>query len=433
MITNSMKRKRDPHSQTYHPNLESTTAAETTAKTTTTADTTATTAVMDSILCQTLANPPHRDDYIFHNGMRHVKPYYFEFLCHVKNRWSGKTIVDMFADEFKGRPHDYYVSAVKSGRILVGGKTVSIYHRVKTSEKISHFVHRHEPPVMAWDVSVLQEDDDVLTVCKPATVPLEVEGDVNDLADVRRHLLSLEFLFLNFVSFMICKPSQSTSAIHRLDRLVSGLLILARSASKANTFRQQIEGGLLKKQYVAKVVGIFPEGEKVVDANVYYDFKEGRSTAEVGDGSADVKLKGKISSTKFRRLHTDGIHSIVQCEPFTGRTHQIRVHLQHTGHPIANDMLYLGESISRRSTEGTTADRAAAKSGYSLSSSACENSVEIEEEISTEFSIDPMCTNCPNLGPQGYSGHEEGLWLHCVKYSGPDWSYICPLPDWAHL
>ncbi|KAK9668938.1 hypothetical protein RND81_13G097100 [Saponaria officinalis] len=399
---NSMKRKRETHSQTHHPNGDTATAE------------TATTAAMDTIVWQTPANPPHRDDYIFHSGMRHVKPYYFEFICHVKNRWAGKTIVDMFAEEFKGRPHDYYVRAVKSGRILVDEKTVSIYHRVKSSEKISHFVHRHEPPVMAWDVSVLQKGEDVLTVCKPASVPVHPCGQYRKNTVVG--ILEAEYGFAPLFP------------IHRLDRLVSGLLILARSASKADTFRQQIEGGLVHKQYIAKVVGIFPEGEKVVDVNVNYDAREGRSTVEVGDGSIGVKLKGKVSCTKFRRIITDGVHSIVQCEPLTGRTHQIRVHLKHAGHPIANDMLYLGESVGQRSIEGMSADRAAAKFRDSS-----ENNDELEEESSTEFTIDPMCTNCPNLAPQGYGGHEEGLWLHCVRYTGPDWSYECPHPDWAKL
>ncbi|KAJ0052889.1 hypothetical protein Pint_01233 [Pistacia integerrima] len=90
----------------------------------------------------------------------------------VKNRWAGKTIVDLFAEEFKGRPYDYYVSAVKCGRIQVDGEMVPVSYIVKSSQKISHFLHRHEPPVMAWEVSVLQKEPDVLTVCKPPSVPV---------------------------------------------------------------------------------------------------------------------------------------------------------------------------------------------------------------------------------------------------------------------
>ncbi|KAA8540654.1 hypothetical protein F0562_024427 [Nyssa sinensis] len=122
------------------------------------------------IVWQTPGNPPERHDYIFRHGIRYVRPYYFEFISHVKNRWAGKTIVDLFTEEFRGRPYDYYVSAVKSGRIQVDGQIVHVSYILQPSQKISHFLHRHEPPVMAWDVSILQKEPDVLTVCKPASV-----------------------------------------------------------------------------------------------------------------------------------------------------------------------------------------------------------------------------------------------------------------------
>ncbi|CAM8914814.1 unnamed protein product [Rhodiola kirilowii] len=123
------------------------------------------------IVWQTPANPPEKNDYVFVNGRRHVKPYYFEFISHVKNQWAGKMIVDLFAQEFKGRPYDYYVSAVKSDRIQVDGKTVPMSYVVQSSQKISHFLHMHEPPVMSWDVSILQKESEVVTVYKPASVP----------------------------------------------------------------------------------------------------------------------------------------------------------------------------------------------------------------------------------------------------------------------
>ncbi|RYR03520.1 hypothetical protein Ahy_B06g082522 [Arachis hypogaea] len=64
------------------------------------------------------------------------------------------------------------VSAVKCGRVQVDGERVSILYIVKSSQKISHFVHRHEPFVMACEVPILQKELDVLTVCKPASVPI---------------------------------------------------------------------------------------------------------------------------------------------------------------------------------------------------------------------------------------------------------------------
>ncbi|KAL6552423.1 hypothetical protein OROHE_007787 [Orobanche hederae] len=117
------------------------------------------------IVWQTPDNPPQRHDYIFVGGIRYVRPYYFEFIAHAKGRWAGKTIVDLFADEFRGRDRDYYVTAVEAGRIQVDGQIVPVTYVVKSSQKISHFLHRHEPPVMARDVQILHNEPDVVTVC----------------------------------------------------------------------------------------------------------------------------------------------------------------------------------------------------------------------------------------------------------------------------
>lgn len=101
---------------------------------------------------------------------------YLAGTTQVKNRWAGKTIVDLFAEEFKGRPYEYYVSAVKSGRIQVDGQIVPVSYIVRSSQKLSHFLHRHEPPTMACDISILQKETDVLTVCKPASIPVHPCG-----------------------------------------------------------------------------------------------------------------------------------------------------------------------------------------------------------------------------------------------------------------
>ncbi|GFP91613.1 rna pseudouridine synthase 7 [Phtheirospermum japonicum] len=332
------------------------------------------------IVWQTPANPPQRQDYIFRDGIRYVRPYYFEFIANAKHRWAGKTIVDLFADEFKGRDREYYVSAVKAGRIKVDGQIVPISYVVKTSQKISHFLHRHEPPVMARDVQILHSEPDVVTVYKPASVPCAPRGDKEA---------------------GVCK----------------------------------IESGEVKKQYIARVIGVFPEHEQVANANVNYNHREGKSTVEYHDmrhvqvengSNGNNALKGKAACTKFTRISTNGAQSIVLCEPITGRTHQF------LGHPIANDTLYLSECVPHRSIEGLSADRAAANLAHHSNFNHDEIHVpHSTDETIEDFKIDPMCTNCPNMAPKGYDGREEGLWLHCVRYSGTDWTYECPYPDWA--
>ncbi|KAK6275886.1 hypothetical protein POUND7_005595 [Theobroma cacao] len=161
------------------------------------------------IVWQTTAHPAHKDDYIFHNGCAtYDRATSSSYLMLVNKRWEGKTIVDLFTQEFRGRPNDYSVSAVKCGRIQVDGENIPVSYKVKRCQKISHFVHRQECPVMAWDVPILQNEPDVLTVCKPASVPF----------------------------WAFSKQSM-------------GWLLCI------------IEAGLVQKQYVAKVIGVFPECE----------------------------------------------------------------------------------------------------------------------------------------------------------------------------
>ncbi|KAI3929658.1 hypothetical protein MKX01_025826 [Papaver californicum] len=368
----------------------------------------------EKIVWQTPANPPERQDYIFRNGRRHVKPYYFEFISHVNKRWNGKTIVDLFTDEFRGRPRDYYVSAVKCGRIKVDGKIVDVSYIVRNSQKITHFLHRHEPPVMAWDIPILLEEPDVVVICKPASIPVHPCGQYrkNTVVGILEAEHGLAPLF----------------PVHRLDRLVSGLLIIARSAAKADQLRQQIMAREVKKEYIARVIGVFPEQQQVVSANVDHDAREQRSTAEV-----DTNSTGKSACTKFTRVSTNGTHSIVLCEPVTGRTHQIRVHLQHLGHPIANDVLYLSKDVAPRSGQATGNKAANTEPSPTSDVPLDNNSDVVEKKSGDDFSIDPMCTNCPDLAPKGYGEIEEALWLHCAKYSAPGWAYECPYPDWALL
>jgi hypothetical protein len=109
---------------------------------------------------------------------------------------------------------------------------------------------------------------DVITVCKPASVPVHACGQYRKNTVVG--ILQAEH---NNIGPLF--------PVHRLDRLVSGLLILARNVHTANFFRQEIEGGCIQKQYVAKVKGVFPADEVEVNAAVIYDAKEGKSSVKV--------------------------------------------------------------------------------------------------------------------------------------------------------
>jgi tRNA pseudouridine synthase 9 len=106
-------------------------------------------------------DPPGAEDYVLRDGLRYVKPYFFEHYAHVKRRWEGRTVVELFTAEFKGRSREYYQAALQAGRLRVdtpgGGKNrpkqpaagppTGEDTRLRNGQVVRHLVHRHEPPV----------------------------------------------------------------------------------------------------------------------------------------------------------------------------------------------------------------------------------------------------------------------------------------------
>jgi tRNA pseudouridine synthase 8/2,5-diamino-6-(5-phospho-D-ribitylamino)-pyrimidin-4(3H)-one deaminase len=109
----------------------------------------------------------------------------------------------------------------------------------------SHTVHRHEPPVTAEPIKIIHETDEILVVNKPGSIPIHPTGRF-------RH---------NTVVFILAAEKGYTKLhlVHRLDRLTSGLLLLAKTSECANRIAQQIKSSNVRKEYIAKVIGNFPE------------------------------------------------------------------------------------------------------------------------------------------------------------------------------
>lgn len=177
---------------------------------------------------------------------------------------------------------------------------------------------------MSKRIEILLEDDDLLAVNKPAgllTVPGR-NGGVSLREVIGAAAGVTDFLLL----------------VHRLDRQTSGVLLLAKHKDAQRSLQTQFQDRLVKKEYLAIV-----RGQPVED----------RGTIEVlmaphprVTGKMMVKQhKGKRSKTDWEVVERFGGAALLRCHPFTGRQHQIRVHLTHVGLPLLVDPLY-GESES---------------------------------------------------------------------------------------
>jgi RluA family pseudouridine synthase len=176
-------------------------------------------------------------------------------------------------------------------------------------------------------VPVLHADDDLVVVDKPPHLVVHAAGAFP------------QHTFLTALA-AIHPPrdgAQRLEPVHRLDRETSGVLVLARHAAAARALQRQFEARVVDKVYVAVVAGRLGADTLRIDAPI------GRAgggvtarRAVVAAGAPDART----AITDVAVIARHDAHTVVQLVPRTGRTHQLRVHLEHVGHPIVGDKLY---------------------------------------------------------------------------------------------
>ncbi|NXP05472.1 RUSD2 protein, partial [Thinocorus orbignyianus] len=274
--------------------------------------------------------------YYFEGGLRKVRPYYFDFRTYCKGRWVGRSLLHVFSTEFRAQPLAYYRAAARAGRLRLNEEPVRDLDIVlKNNDFLRNTVHRHEPPVTAQPIQILVENDEVVVVDKPSSLPVHPCGRF-------RH---------NTVIFILGKEHdlKELHTIHRLDRMTSGVLMFAKTVEVSKRIDEQVRERQLEKEYVCRVVGEFPEHEVVCEEPIL--------VVSYKVGVCRVDPKGKFCKTIFQRLSYNGKSSVVRCLPRTGRTHQIRVHLQYLGHPIVNDPIYNMEAWGPHRGKGGKIDK----------------------------------------------------------------------------
>jgi 23S rRNA pseudouridine955/2504/2580 synthase len=132
------------------------------------------------------------------------------------------------------------------------------------------------------------------------------------------------------------------SLVHRLDRETSGCLVIAKKRSALRALHEKFREGVVEKNYLALVLGDWQLGEQLIDKPLLVTNRKG------GERHVVVSPEGKSAKTRVRLSRTYREYSLVQCSPLTGRTHQIRVHLQSAGFPIAGDERYGDADANRR-------------------------------------------------------------------------------------
>lgn len=181
------------------------------------------------------------------------------------------------------------------------------------------------------DLPIVYEDENCVVINKPIGLLVHSKGGFNPEATVatwlRKHLTGM--------------AGNRAGIVHRLDRATSGVMICAKTPEALSWLQKQFAQRRTKKMYYAVVKGVLTPAEAIIDMPIERNPKA-PATFRVGAG-------GKIAKTHYKtiKVSADESHSLVELRPETGRTHQLRVHMTHQGHPIVGDPIYGGEAAER--------------------------------------------------------------------------------------
>lgn len=175
------------------------------------------------------------------------------------------------------------------------------------------------------NLPILYEDDDCVVINKPTGVLTHTQGAFNPEATVATFLRSK-------INGEVNGASERAGVVHRLDRATSGVIIGAKNQAALSWLQKQFAQRKVHKTYVAVVEGHPAEEEAVIDMPIERNPKA-PATFRVG-------VNGKNAITHYKVLQQGEKYSLLELKPETGRTHQLRVHMQKIGHPIVGDPLY---------------------------------------------------------------------------------------------
>ena len=259
-------------------------------------------------------------------GVRKVK---------VDSERAGQRIDNFLRNELPGVPKGRVYRLLRRGEVRVNGGRVRAEYKLKEGDEVRvppARVSTGAPPPpekLAAEMldRVIYEDKRLLVINKPTGAAVHGgSGISHGVIELLRH----------------ARPDLNDLAlVHRIDRETSGCLVMAKRRSALRELHERFREGKVEKNYLALVVGDWQYGEQLIDMPLLVQNRKG------GERHVIVSEKGKEAQTRVSLSRTYGIYSLLQCAPATGRTHQIRVHLQHAGHPIAGDDRYGDEEANK--------------------------------------------------------------------------------------
>ena len=254
----------------------------------------------------------------------------------------GQRLDNFLLGQLKGAPRSLVYKLVRSGQVRVNGGRAKAERKLEAGDEVRvppvNLIEAGEkaPPPTSFlermEQAIVFEDAKLLVINKPTGVASHGGSGISHGAIETMRAL---------------RPNLNLELVHRLDRDTSGLLIMAKKRSalvELQALLREDHGGI-QKRYLTLLAGRMPDGVMSVDAPLHVGLRQG------GERHVQVNAIGKPSLSHFKVLERRGGQSYCEVRIETGRTHQIRVHAQHIGHPVAGDDKYGDPAVNKRFRE----------------------------------------------------------------------------------
>ncbi len=251
-------------------------------------------------------------------------------LLTIEAEHEGQRIDNFLKTQLKGVPKSLIYRILRKGEVRVNKKRIKPEYKLCPGDEVRvppvRVAEKNELPsanlgsIQRLESQILFEDEAMIVLNKPSGMAVHGGSGLSFGVIEGLRALRPEARFLELV--------------HRLDRDTSGVLLVAKKRSALRSLHEQLRVKTMRKQYLALVRGQWQSHVKVVNAPLR------KNDLQSGERVVRVSSDGKPSETRFRIARQFAEATLVECSPITGRTHQIRVHTQHAGHPIACDDKY---------------------------------------------------------------------------------------------
>lgn len=265
----------------------------------------------------------------------------YEHFRFVADKGQALLRVDKFlVERLQKSSRNRVQQAAEAGCILVNGKPVKSNYRVKPCDVVQVVMDRprYEFEIIAEDIplDIVYEDDYVLVVNKPAGLVVH-PGHGNYSGTL---VNALAWHFKDNPDYDVKDPRMGL--VHRIDKDTSGLLVVAKTPDAKTDIGRQFFNKTTRREYRAVVWGCPNPPKGRIEGNIGRSLRDRLQMAVFPAGDY-----GKHAVTHYETVENLGHVSLVKCVLETGRTHQIRVHMRHIGHPLFNDARYGGDQVLR--------------------------------------------------------------------------------------